>query len=231
MTASVLQFATNSQAGGASSFTVAISNTTAQSAFLVDIFYTVTAVSVTGISDTQGNTYAAIQSVNDGTSVLAQWRAYNIVGGASSNTITVTFSGGTGTVGLAVREIGGVKTSSAVDGYAAQSQTNPGTSADAVTSGNASSSNQPAIVLGTCAHVDAASTPSTGSGFTSNGTGTAYYASYGFRCESKRVTATGNQAATFTAGNASDDFLTAVVVMDELTTSPTAARYYYGALA
>lgn len=235
MSASILQAASAAQAGGASSWGVALSNTTAGSGLLYVSFIN-NGRTISGVADTQGNTYTSLTTANvdDGSLQMRFWYALNIVGGAAANTATATFDGAVATVGGALIEIGGIKTSSALDGAVGQSQTNPGTSADAVTSGNASSSAQPAIVIGVSVRRDGTTAPAKGTGFSNPTAGTAaaaaFYNDYQFRIEWKRVTTTGNQAATFTAGNAADDFMTSIIVFDEAASlSPTAARYYYGA--
>ena len=229
MTASVLQFNSHSQNAGVSSWTVTLPSATAGSALLLDVFIN-DGRTISAVTDSSSNTWAAIQSVTDGVLQIRQWRAYNIAASAGTLTVTITFDSATATVGAALREVGGVALSAAVDQYAGQSQTNPGTGTNAVTSGaTATLGTQPAIVLGTAARRDGTTAAAAGTGFTSDGTANAYYDNYAFRCESKRVTATTGVAATFTANGAGDDFITMVVVMDERTVAPRGARYYYGA--
>ena len=212
--AAVVQHVNHAQAGGADPYTIDISGTIAGNALLLDIFVN-DGRTVVGITDTQGNFWSAVQSVTDGSLQIIQWKALNIVGGVGANTITVDFDGGTASVGMACREITGVKTVAAEVGHTGQPQTTPGTAANAVTSGATTPSAYPALILGTGAHSNGAAAPAAGSGFTSDGTGDAWYASYQYRLESQRITS-GSQAATFTAGNAADNFISLVVAFAEL---------------
>lgn len=84
------------------------------------------------------------------------------------------------------------------------------TSTDAVTSGTASNTVQPAAVIGIATDSAFNTIPIAGTGFTSNvGIGA-------LRLEFKRITATGSQAATFTNNHGSScNHITAMVVLDE----------------
>lgn len=233
MPASILQANSNAQNPGATSFPVALSGTTAGSTLLIWAFIN-DGRTITGITDTQGNTWAPIFAVTDGSLQIRVWQAVNIVGGVGANTATVVFDANTATVGLLMAEAGGVKLATPIDGFAGQAQTNPGTGSNAVTSGNATSVSQPALVVAVSARTDGTTAPSRGTGFSDpsagSATGNAWYANYQYRIEWKRVTATGAQAGTFTASGANDDFITVVSVFDELVATTVNFRKTLSAL-
>lgn len=142
---------------------------------------------------------------------------------SAGGTVTITGHWGGGIAssygGVWAMEIGGAATSSPIDGHTAQNQASPGTGTDAVTAGNVTSSNQPALVVGwSFCNVGGANKPAAGTGFTS----TKVAFNTDARSEYKRVTAAGTQAATFTAlaNNRHNNF---VIVVDEIA-SPAAAR-------
>lgn len=104
---------------------------------------------------------------------------------------------------IAVVEVSGIVTSSALVGNAGQSQSSPGTGTDAITSGNTGTlTGQPAAVLAMVQNIDSDSTPAAGTGYTSQDSYRAWDygggVSLGGRFEHKRVTATTAVAGTFT---------------------------------
>lgn len=100
---------------------------------------------------------------------------------------------------------------------AQQQQRLPTNGADVVTSGNANATAQPALVWGFANDYNAAAATAAGTGFT----GRTLVWNYGgatsaSRPEDKRVTVTGNVAATFTAGaNGTEEFHTIVGIFAE----------------
>lgn len=154
----------------------------------------------TGPIDDSANTYA-----------LDRFLSLNHPGGVASVTYTPN-SNSSGSV-VAV-EISGLKTASALDVHAGQLQATPTTGTDATTSGTASATAQPAAVIGVSANTGFSGTPAVGTGFTNVGTWATLFGSTIGRIEHKRITATGSQAATFTAaGNTAH--LTAMMVLLE----------------
>lgn len=221
MTASVLQFNNHAQNAGVTTWPITLPSVSQHSGLQIEAFFN-DGRTITGITDSSGNTWAQVQAVTNGALQVAEWRAYDAAASAGTLTATITFDAGTATVGAAIRELGGVARAAAVDKYTGQAQATPGTSANAVTSGaTATLSRQPGLVLGTSTRTDGTTAPTagTGNGFASDGTGNAFYDSYAFRCESKRVTSTTGIAATFTANGAGDSFITLVSVWDELVTA------------
>ena len=100
--------------------------------------------------------------------------------------------------------------------HAAQSQSTPTTGADATTSGNTSSvTSVPALVSGFCWQLLGTAMPNAGTGFTSDGTGWVINGTIEtMRAESKRITAAGVTAATYTA-TANNEHSTMVAVFME----------------
>lgn len=92
----------------------------------------------------------------------------------------------------------------------------PGTATDGVSSGNITPSTQPAMLLAICCNVSASNTPTAGTGFTSltgvwnYGGGTPFA-----RPEHLRLTSTSAVAATWTASNGSNRYMTAAIVVPE----------------
>jgi hypothetical protein len=118
----------------------------------------------------------------------------------------VTFAGAVTFASLQVAEYSGVATSSALDKTANNSQTDPGTAANAITSGSVTTTTDGQLILGwTSALVVGGSTVSAGSGFTGriNVFGDILF-------EDQIQTSAGAIAATFTTTSATADFITLV---------------------
>lgn len=238
MAASVLQavFADDGFAGGSGTTQAVTLTVTAGSTLYVVATCDNTGAVSMSCADNVNGTYGTQldTTLNDATdgALLAAFRFVNAAAG--STTVTITYGSTITFKGICVFEVGGVKTSSSLDGHTGQVQLTPTTTTDATTSSNASSSNQPALVVGLCINASGTQTPAAGTGFTSNGTGWTAGTPQA-RAESKRVTATGNQAATFTAG-VNGGHLTVVAVFDEISgptinTQPTNQSVIVGSTA
>lgn len=168
------------------------------------------------LSDNLGSHNTFTQIATDLVSTLDQrcawWFAANCKGGAT--TFTATFSASTRFRTIYVAEYSGIATTSPFLNGARAENIIPGTGADAVSSGNADATSQPALVWGFSLDINGGTTPSAGTGFTSR---TAVWSSATVlgRPEDKRVTATGNVAATFTATTGTDTHGTGVGVFAE----------------
>jgi len=168
------------------------------------------------LSDNLGSHNTFTQIGTDIVSIDAQRCAFyfaaNCKGGAT--TFTATFSASTRFRGIYVAEYSGVATSSPfVNGTRAENDS-PGTGTDAVSSGNANATSQPALVWGFCIDTSGNTTPTAGTGFTSR-TGVWSTADSLGRPEDKRVTATGNVAATFTATTGTDTHVSCIGIFAE----------------
>lgn len=168
------------------------------------------------LSDNLGshNTFTQISTylVTAGNQRCSWWYAENCKGGAT--TFTATYSSTTRFRTIYVAEYSGIATSgSFLDGARAENN-GPGTGTDAVSSGNANATLQPALVWGFSIDVDGTSAPTAGTGFTSR-TNVWSSATCQARPEDKRVTATGNVAATFTATTGTDGHATGIGIFAE----------------
>jgi hypothetical protein len=221
-TASVLQTGHAETASGVATFTVTPTGLTAGS--LVEVCSELNRNNtVSSVSGSVNGSYTVTGAdADDGTARrLSCWRKENVAAG--SEIITFTYNSSTSAPGIAWVEVGGVKTSSALDIAASgRAQTTPTTGTDLVVSNAATSTAQPAIIISFSGAVFA-NGPAAGTGFTSaalvdwGGTGPGGQV----RIESKRITATGSQTSTFTA-TSNVTHLTTMAVFDELTvTNPT----------
>lgn len=156
----------------------------------------------------------------------AWWYAANCKGGAT--TFTATFSAGTRFRTIYVAEYSGIVATSPLLNGARAENANPGTGTDAVSSGNANATSQPALVWGFCIDTNGGTTPTAGTGYTSR-TGVWSTATCLGRPEDKRVTSTGNVAATFTATTGTDTHGSGVGIFAEAasaTIDQSAFRFY-----
>ena len=171
------------------------------------------------LSDNLGSHNTFTQISTDLVSLLDQrcawWFAENCKGGAT--TFTATFSATTRFRTIYVAEYSGIATTGSFLNGTRAENTAPGTGTDAVSSGNANATSQPALAWGFSIDINGGSTPSAGTGFTSR-TGVWSSATCLGRPEDKRVTVTGNVAATFTATTGTDSHGTGVGIFAEVTT-------------
>lgn len=203
MTAVVNQEVSNSATGSSSTITVAISNTQAGAALSLFVICA-SGQTVSSVTDTQGNTYVVKDTVVEPTNGLRETSviAANIAGGASANTITVNFSAAVTNRAVIAGEVRGLTTSPYnASGGQNQGGGGPGTGTDAVSTGNVTPTAQPALVyaLGmACGN----NTMSAGTGFSLGSQATILSAAVSYATESKRITSTSAQAATFTQSSA-----------------------------
>lgn len=171
------------------------------------------------LSDNLGvhNTFTQIGTdlVTGNAQRCAWWFAANCQGGAT--TFTATFSAGTRFRAFYVAEYSGIVTSSPFLNGARAENAAPGTGTDAVSSGVANATSQPALVWGFCIDTSGNTTPNAGTGFTSRA-GVWSTATCLGKPEDKRVTATGNVAATFTATTGTDTHASGVGIFAEVVT-------------
>lgn len=135
---------------------------------------------------------------------------------ATATTARATFAASSQYPAIAVVEVKGIVTSSAIAGQALQTQATPGTGTDGVSSGNTGTlTGQPAAIIAGTQNTATSSTPAVGTGYTSIGTGWDYGGGTpGARFEHKRVTATTAVAGTFTAGTNSEHQTIAVALLE-----------------
>ena len=178
------------------------------------------------LSDNLGahNTFTQISTdlVSVADQRCAWWFAANCQGGAT--TFTATFSATTRFRTIYVAEYSGIATSSPFLNGARAEQNGPGTGTDAVSSGNANATSQPALAWGFSINVNGNSAPNAGTGYTARATVWSSATCTG-RPEDKRVTATGNVAATWTATTGTDPHSNAIGLFAEAASTPTVSSW------
>lgn len=218
-TASILQSGHNETASAVTTETVTPTGLTAGSAVLACTELNRNNTVSSAVGSVNGSYTATGADADDGSARrLSCYRHENVASG--TETITFTYNSSTTAPGIAWVEIGGVKTSGALDVAASgKSQATPTTGTDLVTSNAATSANQPALIVSMSGAVFA-NGPAAGTGYTS--AALVDWAATGpggqVRIESKRITATGSQTSTFTA-TINTTHLTVMAVFDESTAS------------
>jgi hypothetical protein len=168
-----------------------------------------------GIIDTfsGGLSWSAPVTVAD-TSASRQvtyWIAKNTVGGNATVTAEMDFA--STQHGIVLAEIGPC-TASAVDGQNTADQPTPGTGTNAITV-SATNAHQPALIYGLCYCGNAGGTLNAGTGFTASTTVNGSVSLGGIlTSQSKRITTTGSQTATWTTSVASPA-LSILIMLDE----------------
>lgn len=174
---------------------------------------------VSGVADSLTQTFSSAVSVTDGaTYTLANYYFLNTAGGA--DTVTVTFAGTVTYASLQCAEYSGVATSAALDQATSNSQTDPGTATDAITSGNVTTTTNGQLILGwTSALAVGAGTVSAGTSYTGrqNVFGDTLF-------EDRVQTTAGSIAATFTTNHATSDYITLISTFKEAVAASSARR-------
>lgn len=173
-------------------------------------------------ADTQTSTFTEVGNFHDGVGYGVRWGyCKNITGGPE--TITATFLGAVDFPAIYTAEYSGFDTTApfTTGETASNEQTNPGTGAGAVTSGNSPSlSAQPAGVIGFSFNANGTVLPSAANGtsrtqvwnFANNGDSGGTLTA---RPEDRRVTATTAVASTFTIASGTDKYFTLEAVFKE----------------
>lgn len=164
---------------------------------------------ISGVADSRSQTFTSAVNVTDNaTYSLAIFYYPNTTGGA--DTVTVTFLGAITYASLQCSEYSGVATSSPLDQTTSNSQTDPGTATDAVTSGNVTTTTNGQLILGWTVAVDGTSTVSAGTSYTgrTNVFGDTIH-------EDLVQTSAGSIAATFTTNSATADYITLIATFKE----------------
>ena len=174
---------------------------------------------ISGVADSRSQTFSPAVNVTDGaTYSLANYYFLNTAGGA--DTVTVTFAGAVTYASLQCAEYSGVATSAALDQATSNSQTDPGTAANAITSGNVTTTTNGQLILGwTSALVVGAGTVSAGTSYTGR------INVFGDTLFEDRVQASaGSIAATFTTNHATSDYITLISTFKEAVAASSARR-------
>ncbi|MDB6107838.1 MAG: hypothetical protein JWO52_7837 [Gammaproteobacteria bacterium] len=124
--------------------------------------------------------------------------------GAGTPTVTLTYAGNQpNKTGIWIAEVSGT---SGYDTQAAQLVVSPGTATDAISSGAATPSSQPGLIIGAAICPAATTTQAAGTGFADNGAFWNFGSGDVARMESLRYTSLSALAATFTAAVANGTF-------------------------
>lgn len=160
---------------------------------------------ISTVADSRSQTFTAAVNVTDNaTYSLAIFYYANTTAGA--DTVTVIFAGAITYASLQCSEYSGVATSSPLDKFASNSQTDPGTGANAVTSGSVTTTTDGQLIVGwSSALVVGTETITAGTGFTgrTNVFGDTLH-------EDQVQTSAGAIAATFTNSLATADNITLI---------------------
>jgi hypothetical protein len=162
-------------------------------------------------TDNAGGTYVQAAVYNADTQHLVLiFVNPNVTGSPTTVSITANTGGASPTSkDCVLDEFSGGTASSAVDGTAAQKQVNPGTTADAVSSGNLTTAGNGDLIYAVSYSINTATLPTAGTGYTrwtatAAGASTFYMAS-----ESQVQSAAGAIAGTFTDAAATNTAITA----------------------
>lgn len=160
----------------------------------------------TTVTDTLGNTYTQRGTTLQNAGGDNFLRFYDATSsGSGTNSVTVTFGANRAYPAISVSEYSNL---GAFDQYAGQAQVAPGTGTDAVTSGNATPTAQPATQFGLSGRFELESNPmAAGTGF--NDRGVMWNES---RTEDRTLSALSASAVTFTAGVGAGTYLTAQLI-------------------
>jgi hypothetical protein len=162
-----------------------------------------------GVSDSQGNTYVPLDTVNDtvDSNSEATWCVTSCNAGA--NTVTVSVSPSTAFPGIYIAELSGLQ-NAAADAHKGQQQTTPGTATDAVTSGTVTTTTTD-FAIAYSKQSNGAGALSPGTGFT-NDANMGGFAGWGVGVkafvETKAGISSGTVAGTFTSSSATASLCT-----------------------
>lgn len=175
---------------------------------VIGVGWATTTSTISSVKDSNNAAYTLIDSTSDGTNgTLSTYFLANSAGGANASTITVTWSADPGFGFLLGQEASGVATVSALDVHGINTQSVPGTGANAITSGSVTSTGAD-FVFGVSFDVQANSTvysAGTNVAWVGEGTSTAEFFS------EQIVQASGAAiAADFTFNAMFDDSITAI---------------------
>ena len=149
---------------------------------------------ITSVTDSKSNTYVKVPNEFPGAATVSMWYAKNITGGAS-HTITVNYDDTITFASTCVaQEFSGIDTTAPLDVYASTAATSTSPTSGATSSTTLADE----LVVGGLAFTAATTTVTLGSGYTN--LGTTHQTNAGVGMESKIVSGTGAQTATFTLG-------------------------------
>jgi len=143
------------------------------------------------ITDTLGNTYVLLTPISNAPARTTIQPFYTVSEATGANTVTATFTIENERQQIAVHEVSGVD-ADPFDVEAGQTQDNPGTGTDAVTSGADTTTTNGQYIFGCTSDTEFTTTKAAGTGFTAAGSQSALLAEYLIQGSA------GSIAATFT---------------------------------
>lgn len=169
---------------------------------------------VSSVTDTAGNTWqvAQVQNTSSGGARVEVWYAMNANAGA--NTPTVNYSGIIAFGAWMIHAYSGAAVAGALDVLAAQAQTDPGTGADAVTSGTNTTTQNNELIFGCTAEATGTGAVAPGTNFTQREDPTADSPT-----EDRILATAGSVAATFTTTDATAFYATVMATFKEFVAS------------
>lgn len=171
---------------------------------------------LSSISDDKGNTYTIVDKLNafavtSNSRAFASFYCANVTN--APTVITANFSPSTGSLAILVDEYSGVATTSPLDGHTMQAQSGVGTTANAATSGNITTTVNGDLIYGGLACLSgSAGQVAAGTGFTLRVNNVAPNGAQFFDTEDEIQSSAGTTAATFTL-NAGDSTLVGVMAL------------------
>lgn len=152
---------------------------------------------LSSVTDSQGNTYTLETVVRDGATPTVSLQVFHTIAGSSAAcTVTATLSGNANRKAIVVHEVSGVQTTAGYrDKYAGQSQSNPGTGSNAVTSGSVTTTTDGQYIFGATGDPGYSTGKTQGTGYTLQETDGVMSI---LTSEDQVQTSAGSIAATFT---------------------------------
>jgi hypothetical protein len=193
------QIKANSATTATSLQVVLDSNQTSGDLNTVEIIYSSGGARTFTVTDTLGSTYTRITTHPTPEAGYRHFfYAMNV--GAGANTITITADSTCAVIHGVVRCDGGLATSSALQAaIGVNAQSNPGATADTLTSGNIAATSAPAVLIASSVNLVGGGGPSVGTGMTSRGVFIDVGSGGIWRFADKALANTSSTAALFTA--------------------------------
>lgn len=194
---------------------------------LICVVTWINAVSVSSVTDGDSNTWTSTAAAKNPTTnqFLQIW--YAIANSSTALTVTANLSGAAIFRGIALEEFNETNGSAVFDATAQQGQSAPGTSADAVTSGNLTVAKADSLLYGFTENASGTDLFSAGTGFAATGT-VMIFGATNFGMGEWLTSAAGTNATTFTLST-NNDVWTAAVAFSPAGISPY-YKYYYNTM-
>lgn len=175
------------------------------------------AVASFGCQDPTNGPYTLVDTNVNATDGVRMAQFVVLNSASTAVTVTITPNASAEFLGIWIQEIGGVSGWDSPLGHVMNLQPAPGSGANAVSSGNLTPSTQPGLLVALTADTSGlGGTLTAGTGFTSGAAGWNFgSAGNSALSESLHYITTTAKAATFTTGNAGDNYMTAAMLFIE----------------